>query len=480
MIPLVYRLRKEVRFVKRRDSWIAYCQTPLNVLHIGTRAYFILQMCDGLTSVHEIAQESGLAGESVFKLCDYFKEKAMLETAPVPNRGYFPFLSVIIPTKDRAGELVCCLESVSAQDYPKERLEVIVVDDGSKENIGDRLRAFPCRLIINLTSRGASFARNQGAREANGEILAFLDDDCVAGKTWLRELAGYFQWEEVGAVGGFVDGHTETSGLSRYEKAFSPLNLGSHILCSGNSSRFYIPTCNLLVRKIVFHQTGGMNENMHVGEDVDFCWRIQDESHYVLYIPAGTVRHRHRIELGTMLKRRYDYGISEAQLYKLHAGRKKTIQAPLAPASSFLALCLALFCSSLFPLIISFTGIAFESARKMIRIHKTGLSISFFRILFSVLRTHWFFIYSASFHFLRYYLILFILLGVFFPAFWLLAFIMILVSSSSDYGMKHPRLSFPAFAFYYVLEHLAYQIGAFIGCLKNRSFGTYIPQLICR
>jgi mycofactocin system glycosyltransferase len=480
VIPLVYTLRKEVRFEKRPDSWIAVCRTPLNILRIGSRAYSILQLCDGLKSVHEIARETGEPEESVFTLCDYFRKRAILTNATVANTGFFPYLSVIIPTKDRPADLVACLESVSAQDYPKEKLEIIVVDDGSKENIGDRLRSFPCRFIANPTSRGASCVRNRGAREARGKILAFLDNDCIASKAWLRELVVCFQWRRVGGVGGFVDGHGRTAALSRYENTCSPLNLGNHILFSGNHSRLYIPTCNFLVRKGVFDQLGGMQENLRVGEDVDFCWRMQNENHYLLYVPAGVVKHKHRPDLGAMLKRRYDYGTSEALLQRLHPDRKKLFRSPLTPAAGFLATCLAFVCGSPFPLLVSLACIASDTARKRFRVRKAGLSIPFLRILSSVLRTHWIFSHSACFYVLRYGLIPVMLLGVLFHPLWLLAGFTMLVSSSTDYALKRPQLSYLAFAFYYVLDHLAYQMGVFTGCLSNGSFKTYVPRLLRR
>jgi mycofactocin system glycosyltransferase len=459
VIPLVYTLRKEVSFIKRRDSWIVFCQAPLNILRVGSNAYAMLQRCDGSKSVHEIAQETGLAEEAALKLCDYFSRKAILKTAPVANRGFFPFVSVIIPAWNRATDIVACLQSVFAQDYPKEKMEVIVVDDNSKENIGDLVRSFPCRLITNSLNRGAAFARNRGAGEAGGEILAFLDNDCEADQAWLRDLVVYFQWDRLGAVGGFVDGYSETTALSRYEKAFSPLNMGNQILLSEGRPRFYVPTCNLLVRKKVFDRTGGMNERLTVGEDVDFCWRMQDEEQVLWYIPAGVVKHKHRLDLGQMLKRRFDYGASEAMLAKLHPDRKKRLRAPISPAVSFLALCLACVLSSPIPLGIPIACVAFDSVKKTVRIRKAGLTVSPSWILLSVLRTHGYFIHSASFYIVRYYLIPVWLLGAFIHSLWLLSLLLILVSGSMDYVLKRPHLSFPTFSLFYVLDHLAYQVG---------------------
>jgi len=81
---------------------------------------------------------------------------------------------------------------------------------------------------------------------------------------------------------------------------------------------------------------------MHVGEDVDFCWRMRDAGDDLLYVPAGTVRHKHRNRLGRFLRRRADYGTSEATLCRLHPRKKKVFQVPPLAVLRFLALCCAI------------------------------------------------------------------------------------------------------------------------------------------
>src|SRR5262245_35313420 len=93
-----------------------------------------------------------------------------------------PFISVIIPTYERVGQLSVCLGALVAQDYPRDHFEVLVVDDGSATSPEAGVDAFRDRLNVQfLTQRhaGPATARNFGAAHAKGDFLAFTDDDCV-------------------------------------------------------------------------------------------------------------------------------------------------------------------------------------------------------------------------------------------------------------------------------------------------------------
>jgi mycofactocin system glycosyltransferase len=477
MIPIIYKLRAGIRFEDRGDSSLVISEVPLNVVYASKRAVRILQLCNGKRTLSEIAQEAGVAQEEelVFKICDYFNKKAVLETSVTENRGYFPSISIIIPTRDRAESLVECLESLYSQDYPSEQIEIIVIDDGSLDDTPKLVSSFPCTLLTNPKSRGQSYCRNIGAQQAKGEILAFLDDDCVAGRTWLKDLVPYFEWDSVGAVGGYVDGYSDQSLLDRYEKEFSRLNLGKYILRGAKDrTTFYVPTCNTLVRKKAFVETGGIRETMRLGEDVDFCWRMRDAGWQALYVPSGMVMHKHRNTLGKWLRRRADYGSSEAVLSKLHPQKRKTLQwRPLA-AAAFLGLCFAIVFLNLIPLIVTGASFVAEATVKALRLHRKRIRISFGKVSFSVLRMYMSYFYMMSFHLSRYYLVLFLLLGFAFHSVWILAFAFLLLAASVDYSVKRPHLAFPPFLFYYILDHISYQLGVLAGCLRARSFRSYL------
>jgi hypothetical protein len=76
----------------------------------------------------------------------------------------------------------------------------------------------------------------------------------------------------------------------------------------------YLPTCNLLVRRDVLLAHGGFDAALRVGEDVDFIWRTCVAAHRAWYAPTGRVVHHHRVQWGDWLRRRADYGSSEADL----------------------------------------------------------------------------------------------------------------------------------------------------------------------
>ena len=116
-----------------------------------------------------------------------------------------PRFSIVIPTYDRPRPLSACLEAMSGLEYPRDRFEVIVVDDGSPEPPEAAAAPFRDRLdltLLRLPHAGPATARNAGASRARGEYLAFTDDDCAPDPGWLHALAARFAAEPGGLLGG--------------------------------------------------------------------------------------------------------------------------------------------------------------------------------------------------------------------------------------------------------------------------------------
>jgi GT2 family glycosyltransferase len=106
------------------------------------------------------------------------------------HRPKFPLISVIIPTFNRAAMLAATLESFAAQSMPKNRYEVIVVDDGSKDTTPEVCRHFASRMqlrYLHIDNSGISAAKNTGILASRGRILLFADDDDIADKRLLEE-----------------------------------------------------------------------------------------------------------------------------------------------------------------------------------------------------------------------------------------------------------------------------------------------------
>jgi glycosyltransferase involved in cell wall biosynthesis len=118
-----------------------------------------------------------------------------------------PFFSIIIPTRDRPSQLAACLESLTKLDYPRDRFEVIVVDDGSHASVEQVTAGFRDRLKLTSLAQppaGPAAARNTGAARARGQFLAFTDDDCAPAADWLQKLAARFSATPDHLVGGRV------------------------------------------------------------------------------------------------------------------------------------------------------------------------------------------------------------------------------------------------------------------------------------
>ena len=421
------------------------------------------------------SKNPALNSVNIYQLLLTLVARGYLKLDKIAPLAAFPPVSVIIPVRNQPEDFLDSLKSLEKLNYPKDALEIIVVDDGSRKEISQIITSDNVKVLRHEISLGPAACRNIGAQNARGDIFAFLDADCLAGENWLAENVPFIQAAGAGAVGGFIDGFYQKTSLDRYEKAFSPLNMGRRLLTEGSTdSGFYVPTANLLVTREAFNAVGGFKEEMRIGEDVDFCWRLRGKGFTLIYTPFGSVAHKHRNQLVRMLKRRADYGTSESVLYRAHRAKKKGFAVSLYAGLSFLALVLALLLLNPYPLCALPLLFGIDLWRKSVTLKKFKMSIPFPSLVFSALRSYLSFGYFAFFHLVRYYLVVIIGFGVLWYPLWILGALGMVWTSAVDYAVKKPDLLYPVFLFYYLLEHLAYQVGVFWGCLKTGYFGSYL------
>jgi mycofactocin system glycosyltransferase len=458
------------------DGYFLISEVPLRMLRLNKSLFSLLEELQQGHELAEICRRTGLREGKLLSNLLSLTASGYLELKTIAEPVDYPRISIVIPVRDQPGDITECLQSLMNLDYPKDRYEVLVVDDGSAKNISDIVAPFNIRLIRLEESRGAAAGRNIGAERAKGDILAFLDADCTADKDWLREIVPFFQTEGIGAVGGFVASYYRQSYLDRYEEAFSSLNMGQHLILQGNTAaNFYVPSCNMLVRRQAFTETGGFRGGMHVGEDVDFCWRMRRLGYTLLYVPAGRIAHKHRNKLDKMLRRRHEYGTSEAALYRQHRDKRKRFPISIGAVLSLLAIIAAILLRNPYPGLAIPLFFGLDLLWKSFTLKRTKIAFPFPRIASSTLRSYLSFYYFLSFHLVRYYLILLLALGFLFHLVWVFTGLALLLTSIVDYQVKKPRILYPVFLFFYTLEHLAYQTGVFRGCLRHKYFRTYIP-----
>ena len=470
-----YQLRKGVQLIHQGEDFYLLSEIPLIIIKVNEVLYHLLSEIKESGSLSFIPEKD----PQLTGLLERLTRKGMLVKDEVIETQTFPFVSVIIPVKNRPQDIRECLASLVSLDYPKDRIEIIVVDDGSTDSTGEVIQTFDIKTIHLPRSIGASACRNLAAREANGDLLGFTDSDCVIHPRWLTELSPYFNDKKVGIVGGFVSNFYHHSSLDRYEEVKSSLNMGPlPFRVEDQLSSAYVPSCNLIIRKEAYFEVNGFQEDLVVGEDVDLCWRTRELGYHLQYVPRGKIEHKHRNDLLPMLRRRYDYGTSEAILYLRHRDKRKRLYLPAIYSIFYASVSLGIILQHLALFGLGLGILLADFFRKYLKIERSRLRLKTFQILFSVMRAHFSFSYQTSSYLSRYYLIFLVPLSLLFPKVWGFLFFLLIFSGSVEFSIKRPKMNLFYFLFFYTLEQFAYQTGVFWGCLRNKNFGSYFPTLL--
>jgi GT2 family glycosyltransferase len=244
-----------------------------------------------------------------------------------------PFVSVVVPTRDRPQQVAALVRSLLASDYPSTHYEIIVVDNAPSTNATARFfgqYVGDCPLVRYVCEErpGSSNARNRGLAMARGEIVVFADDDEMADRHWLTEMVrGFDAGEDVGCVTGLVipmESLTQAQGWfeqfggyckegctprlfdltdHRAESPLYPYNVG--ILGAGGSMAF---------RRSILCAIGGFDPVLGPatptlsGEDIDAMLRVILEGHTLSYSPAAIVRHPPHREYARLRTQIQGYG----------------------------------------------------------------------------------------------------------------------------------------------------------------------------
>lgn len=481
---LAYRLRIKVSVHERDGNVQLVLSYPLKAIRIHPcwSNLFRHLLDRNFNSFDTICSITGNQNhdELEFFLNDLVR-KGFLERKGVSALSHYPFVSVIIPVRNRPDDIAACLRSLRELDYPEDKLEIIVVDDASIDQTPDVVSRFPVRLLRLQQHRQAPYCRNLAARQARGELLAFIDSDCLADSAWLRELVPAFKDKTLGAVGGIVDSYSHENGLDRYEKVKSSLRISSHFRRSEhNDPFFYLPSCNLLVRRDLFLQLGGFNEELVVGEDVDLCWRMRKRGDHIEYWPLGRVDHKHRNKLIAFCRRRFDYGTSEPLLNRLHPEKIKQMVCPPLSAVFWAGIMLSLILNYLPLLGVSGAAVIADGAKKLFHIRRKGLPIKTSLLLLSVLRGYPTLLHHICSFVSRYYLFLSLIILPVTPAASAVILILHLLAGTVDYVITNPQLNPISFLFYFTLEQLSYQLGVWWGCFKTGCFRPVNPIVVSK
>jgi glycosyltransferase involved in cell wall biosynthesis len=236
-----------------------------------------------------------------------------------------PTYSIIIPTFKRRTSLARCLSAIAAMDFPRERFEVLVVDDGSGDPPADVVEALEGSLDIQLVCGrhgGPASARNTGARLARGRYLVFTDDDCAPHADWLAAIDRHVTASKSPvALGGqtvnlLADNLYATASQSIVDFLY-------HYFGDHPASRRFFTTNNLVVPREGFMDIGGFDEGFELaaGEDRDLCERWRSSGRELEYAPDVLVDHAHRLTLSRFNRQHFNYGRGAFDLHRSRARR---------------------------------------------------------------------------------------------------------------------------------------------------------------
>lgn len=203
--------------------------------------------------------------------------------------------AVIIPHYNDMTRLMRCLAALWPQLTPE--VEVLVVDNGSTEDLAPLHAAYPDLRIVTETTKGAANARNHGVAETSAPRLFFLDCDCVPDADWLATALRIASRADL--IGGRIDVFDETppprSGAQAFETVFAFDNR-AYVERKGFSV-----TANLLTRRDVFEATGPFVHGL--SEDLDWCHRAGTRGYRLVYADELRVSHPSRSDWPALIRK---------------------------------------------------------------------------------------------------------------------------------------------------------------------------------
>jgi glycosyltransferase involved in cell wall biosynthesis len=197
-------------------------------------------------------------------------------------------ISIIIPVYNAGKSIEACLSSLRRQSVPSNSYEIIIVDDGSTDGGVEKPGQRGVR-VIRQHNQGPAVARNSGTASAKGDILLFIDADCVAHTNWIEEMLKPFNDPAVvGVVGAYK---THQSGLVpqfiqlEFEERYRKYQQRETVDCAASHSAGF--------RRKVFLDMGGFSPSLLMNEDVDLSYRISHKGGKIIFNPGAIVYHQH-------------------------------------------------------------------------------------------------------------------------------------------------------------------------------------------
>lgn len=216
-------------------------------------------------------------------------------------------MSVVVPAFNAGATIGALLDSLSRQEGVAFRFEVIVVDDGSRDDTAEVARRYAGVKVLQQPNAGPAAARNRGAREARGDVLVFVDADCEPAPDWLAALVRPIAENGADAVKGVYRTRQRA-----WAARFAQLEFeGRYRILARTRNISFVDSYSAAVRAEAFRAVGGFDPHFPLAdnEDVDFSFKLARQGCKMVFCPQAVVYHRHpggwRRYLALKLRRAY-------------------------------------------------------------------------------------------------------------------------------------------------------------------------------
>lgn len=234
--------------------------------------------------------------------------------------------SVIIPVYNGAAVIERCLDALAAQTISPRRYEIVVVDDGSRDQTPALVRAWAARrpaVTLRLATQenaGPASARNHGARLAQAPLLLFTDADCIPAPGWIAAF-----------LGAFASADPPSAAMGAYRSAqrtpaarFAQMEFEErYALMAQHASIDFVATYSAAYQGDVFLAAGGFDSAFRTAnnEDTELAYRLSAQGKRMVFVPDAIVEHEHDATWRSYWRTKMGRGYWRAVVYQRHPGK---------------------------------------------------------------------------------------------------------------------------------------------------------------
>jgi len=219
------------------------------------------------------------------------------------RREVVPTVSVVVPVRNAPQRIAACVEALLGQTYAGDRPQIVVVDNDSDDETPEVVDSYPVTRVTEASAHSPYSARNRGISVATGEIIAFIDANCVPAENWLKNGVRRLVEDGYDLVGGRV-----TFTFSRRPTVGEIVDAATNVDVEASiANHRACMTGNLFVRRAVFDEIGVFSPSIRSGGDMRWTRRASDAGFRLAYADDAEVFYPAR-SLGPLLRKQFRVG----------------------------------------------------------------------------------------------------------------------------------------------------------------------------